>query len=67
MSDGFPSDSCADAVLYRAEVDKASGRLRASPPASGRGHMKGEVRTRCARWSMVVSTKMREGLSMAVP
>jgi hypothetical protein len=43
MSDGFPSHSCADAILSHGEVVEVAGRFPASVPVSCRGHRMGEV------------------------
>lgn len=43
MSDGFPSHSCADAILSHGEVVEVVGRFPASVLVSCRGHRMGEV------------------------
>lgn len=67
MSDGFPSRSCADAILSHGEVVEAAGRSLVSLLVSGRGHKKGEVRTRLSRYPMALWTVMRVGQSTVVP
>ena len=67
MSDGFPSHSCADAILSRGEVDEVADRFPASFLVFGRGHKRVEVRTRCAQESRVLWIVMREEQSIVVP
>ncbi len=38
MSDGFPSHSCAAAILSHGEVVEGAGRFLVSRQVSGRGH-----------------------------
>ena len=67
MSDGFPSRSCADAILSHGEVGEDEDR---SPPVrlvSGRGHKTGEVRTRSPRETRALWIVMRVGQSIVVP
>ena len=67
MSDGFPSHSCADAILSHGEVDEDEDRPPPVRLVSGRGRRTGEVRTRCVRGSRALWTVMREGRSIVVP
>jgi hypothetical protein len=67
MSDGFPSRSCAAAILSHGEVVEAAGHSLTSLLVSGRGHKTGEVRTRCDRELKALWTMMRAGLSIVVP
>ena len=66
MSDGFPSDSCADVILSRGEAVEAAGRSLVFLLVSGRGHKMCEFLTRCARESRALWTVMREGRSIVV-
>ncbi len=67
MSDGFPSRSCADAILSRDEVDEDEDRSLPVSLVSGRGHKTGEVLTRLTQESRALWTVMRVGQSMVVP
>jgi hypothetical protein len=67
MSDGFPSRSCADAILSHGEVDEDEDR---SPPVRlvfCRGHRTGEVQTRLTQESRVLWTVRRVELWIVVP
>lgn len=66
MSDGFPSGSCADAILSHGEVVEVGGRFPASVLVSCRGRRTVEVRTRCAQESRVLWIAKRVGLSRVV-
>ncbi len=67
MSDGFPSGSCADAILFHGEVVEAAGRFPGFPLVSGKGHTMCECRTRLPRELKVLWTMMRVGRSIVVP
>lgn len=67
MSDGFPSLSCADAILSRDEVDEDEDRSLPVSLPFGRGHKTGEVRTRCVRESRALWTMRMVGQSIVVP
>jgi hypothetical protein len=45
MSNGFPSHSCAAAILSHGEVVEGAGRFLVSRQISGRGHKMSEFRT----------------------
>ena len=64
MSDGFPSLSCADAILSRGEVDEDADRFPASPLVFGRGHKTVEVLTRLTQEPRAVWTMMTVGQSI---
>ena len=66
MSDGFPSGSCADAILSHGEVVEVGGRFPASVLVSCRGRTMCEFRTRLPRELKVLWTMMREGQSIVV-
>jgi hypothetical protein len=67
MSHGFPSHSCADAILFHGEVVEVGDRFPASVLVSCRGHKPGEDRIRCAWESRALWTMMRVGQSIVVP
>jgi len=66
MSDGFPSRSCAGAILSRDEVDEVADRFSASFLVSGKGRRTGEVRTRLTHEPRALWTMMRVGLWIVV-
>ena len=66
MSDGFPSRSCADAILFHGEVVEVAGHFLVWPLVFGRGHKTGEVRIRCDLELRVLWIVMREGQSIVV-
>ena len=66
MSDGFPSRSCADAILSRGEVDEDEDRFPPVRLVSGRGHKTVEAQTRLSREPRALWTMMRVGQSMVV-
>jgi len=61
MSDGFPSGSCADAILSRGEAVEAAGRFLVSVLVFCRDRKTDEVRTRCVRGSRALWIVMRAG------
>ena len=67
MSDGFPSRSCADAILSRGEVDEDEGRFLPVRLASGRDRKNREARTRLIQELRALWTGMRVEQSMVVP
>ena len=67
MSDGFPSGSCADAILSRGEVVEAADRFPAFLLVFGRGHTMCEFLTRTTLEPRVLWRVMRAELSMVVP
>ena len=67
MSDGFPSRSCADAILSRGEVDEDEGRFLPVRLASGRDRKNREAQTRLIQELRALWTGMRVGQSIAVP
>ena len=67
MSDGFPSHSCADAILSHGEVVEAADRFPASPLVFCRGHRTDEVRTRSTQEPRALWTVMRAAQSIVVP
>ena len=54
MSDGFPSHSCAAAILSDGEAVEAAGRFLIFPLVSGRGRKTVEVRTRLSKEPMAL-------------
>jgi hypothetical protein len=66
MSDGFPSDSCAGAILSRGGVVEAGDRFPASVPVSCRGHKMGEVLIRMILEPKVLWIGTRVGQSTVV-
>ena len=67
MSDGFPSSSCADAILSHGEADEDEDRSLPVRLVSGRGHKTDEGRTRWSRETRALWTVMRVGLWIVVP
>ena len=67
MSDGFPSRSCADAILSHGEVDEVAGRFPASVLVFCRGRKTDEFRTRLPQEPGALWTMMRVGQSIVVP
>jgi hypothetical protein len=66
MSDGFPSRSCAGAILSHGEVVEVAGRFLVWTLVFGRGHKTFEVRTRSSRGLKVLWTVMKAGQSTVV-
>jgi hypothetical protein len=66
MSDGFPSHSCADAILSHDEVVEVVGRFPASVPVSCRGHRMGEVLIRMTLEPKVLWIETMGGQSIVV-
>jgi hypothetical protein len=64
MSDGFPSRSCADAILSRDEVDEDEDRSLPVRLIPGRGHKTGEVLTQLTQEPRALWTAMRVGQSI---
>jgi hypothetical protein len=67
MSDGFPSHSCADAILSHGEVGEAGDCFPASVPVSCRGHRMGEVLIRMTLEPKALWIGTRVGQSTVVP
>lgn len=67
MSDGFPSGSCADAILSRGGVVEAGGRFPVSVPVFCRGRRMVEVQTRLTLVPRVLWRAMRVAQSMVAP
>ena len=66
MSDGFPSRSCADAILFHGAVGADADRFPASVPVFGRGRKTAEVRTRLTQESRALWTVTRVGRLIVV-
>jgi hypothetical protein len=66
MSDGFPSRSCADAILSHGAVVEVGGRFPASDLVFCRGHKTVEVQTHLTQEPRVLWTMMRVGLWIVV-
>jgi hypothetical protein len=66
MSDGFPSHSCADAILSHGEVVEVGGRFPASVLVFCRGHKTVEVQTHLTQEPRVLWTMMRVEQSIVV-
>ena len=67
MSDGFPSGSCAGAILFHGEVDADADRFPASVPVFGRGRKTDEVRTRLTQELRALWTMTSVGQLIVVP
>jgi hypothetical protein len=67
MSDGFPSDSCAGAILSRGGVVEAGGRFLASVLVFCRGCKMVGVQTHLTLGLRVLWRAMRAGRSIVVP
>ena len=67
MSDGFPSRSCADAMLSLDDVDEDEGRFLPVRLASGRDRKNREARTRLIQELRALWTGMRVELWIVVP
>ena len=67
MSDGFPSGSCADAILFHGEAVEAAGRFPASVPVFCRGRKMVGVLTHLSLGLRVLWRAMRAGRSIVVP
>ena len=67
MSDGFPSRSCAGAILSRGEVVEAGGRFLASVPVFCRGRKMVEVQTHLTLEPRVLWRAMRAAQWIVVP
>lgn len=67
MSDGFPSHSCAEAILSHGEVDEVEDRFPVASQVFCRGRRTVEVQTHLIQESRVLWTMMRVGQSTVVP
>ena len=67
MSDGFPSRSCADAMLSLDDVDEDEGRFLPVRLAFGRDRKNREARTQLIQELRALWPGMRVEQSMVVP
>jgi hypothetical protein len=67
MTDGFPSGSCADAILSRGGVVEAGGRFLASVPVFCRGRKMVEVQTHLTLGPRVLWRAMRVAQLIVAP
>ena len=67
MTGGFPSLSCAGAILSHDEVDGGEDRSLPVRLASGKGHKMGEVLTHLTQEPRVLWTVRRVELWIVVP
>jgi hypothetical protein len=67
MSDGFPSDSCADVILSHGDAAGDEDRSLPVSPISGRDRKTREVLTQLTRESGLLSPMRKVELWMVVP
>ena len=67
MNGGFPSGSCADAILSLDEADEDADRSLPVSPISGRDRKSREVRSRLTRESGALWTVRRVALWIVAP